>query len=97
MFKVLKIKEGNVKSTRRILFITETNLEKSDGASVNDRKTINCLKKFGKLKCFYLKDAESQPFLKKYYIIREHHLSRLHCTTELYDCQRTVELFSPIY
>jgi len=66
MFKVLKIKEANIKTTRRILFITETDLEKADGASVNDRKTINCLKKFGNLKCFYLKGMKKHNLLQKY-------------------------------
>lgn len=66
MLKALEIKDENVKSTRRILFITETDLEKSDGASVNDRKTINCLKKFGNLKCFYLKEIKKHNLLQKY-------------------------------
>ncbi len=66
MFKALKIKDGNAKSTRRILFVTETDLEKSDGASVNDRKAINCLKKFGNLKCFYLKEMKKNNLLQKY-------------------------------
>lgn len=66
MFKALEIKDGNAKSTRRILFVTETDLEKSDGASVNDRKVINCLKKFGNLKCFYLKEIKENNLLQKY-------------------------------
>ncbi|WP_287582630.1 glycosyltransferase [Candidatus Borrarchaeum sp.] len=66
MFKALKIEDGNVKSTRRILFVTETDLEKSDGASVNDRKAINCLKKFGNLKCFYLKEMKKSNLLQRY-------------------------------
>ena len=69
MFKALKIKEENRKSIRRVLFITEMDLERPYGASVNDRKTINCMRKFGKLKCFYLKRMQKQNPLRKYFSV----------------------------